>query len=137
MNVSGTCHCGSITFTALIDPSKVMVCHCADCQQLTGSAFRIVVPASGESFKMNGTPTLYTKIADSGAKRSQAFCPQCGTPIYSADPDNPKQLSLRVGTLNERAQLTPSMQIWQKSALPWAKCLLSIPGSEMQELFKT
>jgi len=40
MKVSGRCYCGQISFEAEIQPDKVRVCHCTDCQTLSGSAFR-------------------------------------------------------------------------------------------------
>jgi Glutathione-dependent formaldehyde-activating enzyme len=40
MKVTGGCHCGQITYEAEIDPATVRVCHCTDCQKLTGTAFR-------------------------------------------------------------------------------------------------
>lgn len=133
MQVSGSCHCGSIRFTANTDPSKVMVCHCTDCQQLTGSAFRVVVPAPIASFKLSGEPKLYVKVGESGAKRTQAFCAECGSPVYAAALDKPSHVSLRVGTLDQRALFLPYLQIWERSALPWVKSLSSVPGCEKQE----
>ena len=41
MKITGGCHCGAITYEAEVDPGKVSVCHCTDCQTLTGSAFRV------------------------------------------------------------------------------------------------
>jgi len=32
MKIEGRCHCGFITYEAKIDPAKVMICHCTDCQ---------------------------------------------------------------------------------------------------------
>jgi hypothetical protein len=29
MHITGSCHCRTVSFTALIDPSMVKVCHCA------------------------------------------------------------------------------------------------------------
>ena len=40
MQINGNCHCGAVSFTAEIDPSRVMICHCTDCQVMSGSAFR-------------------------------------------------------------------------------------------------
>jgi hypothetical protein len=37
MKIDGRCHGGYITYEAEIDPEKVMICHCADCQDLSGS----------------------------------------------------------------------------------------------------
>jgi hypothetical protein len=84
MKVDGRCHCGHIAFEADIDPDEVELCNCTDCQTLHGSAFSIVVPVRADSFRLlSGEPTYYVKTADSGNQRRQAFCPRCGTRIYS------------------------------------------------------
>jgi hypothetical protein len=44
MIVTGHCYCGRISFEAEIEPNKVRVCLCTDCQTLSGSAFRTNVP---------------------------------------------------------------------------------------------
>jgi len=110
-----------------------MVCHCTDCQKLTGSAFRIVVPAPIESFVLHGEPKRYVKVAESGAKRIQAFCPECGSPVFSMALENATQVSLRIGSLSQRSQLSPSLQIWKRSALPWVNGLASVKACEHQE----
>ena len=85
MKVDGACHCGSIRYEAEVDPSKVVICHCTDCQTLSGSAFRTVVPTNKGTFKLlSGQPKVYVKTGESGNKREQTFCPDCGSPIYSA-----------------------------------------------------
>ena len=43
MRVDGQCHCGRVSFEADIDPQAVSVCHCTDCQALTGSPYRVTV----------------------------------------------------------------------------------------------
>ena len=42
MKIDGHCHCGYITYEADIEPDKTLICHCSDCQTLSGSAFRVV-----------------------------------------------------------------------------------------------
>ena len=85
MKVDGSCHCGKIRFEAEVDPGKVVICHCTDCQTLSGTVFRTVVPAIEGTFRiLSGTPKVYVKTGESGNKREQTFCPDCGTPIYSA-----------------------------------------------------
>jgi hypothetical protein len=125
MRVHGGCHCGKLGYQADIDPGKVGVCHCADCQTLTGSAFSMFVPVPKEAFRLiAGQPKIYVKTAESGAKRAQAFCADCGTRIYaSAALDDPPAFNIRVGTLRERAQLEPRVQLWCRSALPWTQAL--------------
>ena len=135
MRVDGSCHCGKIAFTAEVDPAAVAVCHCADCQKLTGSAFRANVPAPAATFRsVRGEPKVYVKTADSGARRAHAFCPDCGTPIFATAAEGERtSYSLRIGTLDQRHALAPPQrQIWMASALPWARNLLGAPARERQ-----
>jgi hypothetical protein len=128
MQVHGQCHCGAIRFEAQVDPSKVTICHCRDCQVLTGTAYRTTVPAAIDDFVLRaGTPKRYVKVADSGNRRVQAFCGDCGTPIYACAFDAPATYGLRIGALAERAALPPQRRIWCRSALPWSQSLEGLP----------
>ena len=135
MHIDGACHCGRISFTAEVDPARVMVCHCSDCQVLSGSPFRAVVAVPIGSFTLRGEPKGYVKVAESGNRRSQVFCPECGTPLYATAPDNPTAVIIRLGCVKQRAELAPAVQIWHQSSMPWLAGLHEIPGSERQQAF--
>jgi hypothetical protein len=121
MKVEGRCHCGHVTYKATVDPEKVGICHCTDCQTLTGSTYRVSVAVPRESFSLlTGEPKIYVKTADSGTKRAHAFCPDCGSPIYASAINDPPTYSLRVGCLQQRAELPPRRRIWCRSALDWS-----------------
>jgi hypothetical protein len=135
MKIDGACHCGFITIEGEADPDKVQICHCTDCQTGTGSAFRVSIPVPGASFKMKGQPTNYVKTtADSGRPRIQAFCPRCGSPIYSTSPGDGVQpfYMVRVGILRQRDQLAPKRQNWFRSARAWVTQLDALPRNEKQ-----
>lgn len=135
MRIDGGCHCGQVSFTALIDPRRVMACHCTDCQVLSGAPFRAVVAAPIESFVLEGRTKRYTKVAQSGNERAQVFCPECATPLFATAPLNPTSVIIRLGCVRQRAQLVPAVQIWQHSAMPWLAQLSEIPGSAEQQAF--
>ena len=137
MKVDGACHCGRIRFEAEADPSTVVICHCTDCQTLSGSAFRTVVPTRRGSFRLlSGAPRVYVKTADSGNQRQQTFCADCGTPIYSAPiGEGAKVVSLRVGNIRQRALLIPSDQYWHRSAQTWLGALPALKKRETQPSF--
>jgi len=132
MKVDGRCHCGRIAFEAEIDPDKVLICHCTDCQELSGSAFRIVVRAPADSFRLlTGEPKQYVKQAESGNKMIQAFCPDCGGPVYGVHTgDRPSFYGLRVSTLRQRQQLPPKLQIWCRSEMLWVDDTRALPRIE-------
>jgi hypothetical protein len=121
MHIHGKCHCGAITYEAEIDPAIARLCHCTDCQVFSGAPYRAHVQPLPGTLKMSGTPKVYIKTGDSGRQRAQGFCGECGTALYAADPGEAlERIGLRIGAIAERAQLTPSIQIWCDSALPWA-----------------
>jgi hypothetical protein len=131
MKVEGGCHCGAIVYEAEVDPETARICHCTDCQTLTGSAFRVNVPAPADRFRLTrGAPKIYIKTADSGNRRAHAFCGDCGGPIYAAAPENTTSYSLRVGALKQRALIDkPKQQIFCASALPWSMNLDGVAKS--------
>ena len=51
MHIDGRCHCGRLRYDAEVDPENVLICHCTDCQSLSGSAFRTVVLANEGTFR--------------------------------------------------------------------------------------
>ena len=123
MQVEGSCHCDQITFRSEVDPEEVEICHCTDCQSLSGSAFHTIVPAVMGTFEITSSKLKkYTKTADDGAERVQSFCPECGSPICSSPPEGTEGvLRVRIGALKQRDQLIPKMQYWVRSAQPWTQ----------------
>jgi hypothetical protein len=131
MKIDGHCHCGRIAFEAEVDPDTVALCHCTDCQSLSGSPYRASIGAPAAHFVLRGEPKTYVKIAENGARRRQAFCGDCGAPIYSCAAENPESFTLRIGSINQRAALSPPRrQIWRRSALAWAESLADVPANE-------
>jgi hypothetical protein len=127
MNISGQCHCGAIEFEAVADPARVVICHCTDCQAMSGAPYRVNVPVPAETFVLHGEPTRYIKIGSSGAEIVTAFCGTCGSPIYSAKGDQPRYLNIRLGAVHQRAELPPKLQGFCDSAMPWAWDITGVP----------
>ncbi|MBC5767964.1 GFA family protein [Ramlibacter albus] len=130
MHIDGTCHCGSISFTAEIDPQGVTVCHCTDCQVMSGAPFRTVVEVPITQFTLRGEPKRYATLQH-GKPWVQAFCPECGTPIFAAAAESPSSVVIRLGCVTQRAQLRPHAQLWRNLALPWLAELPSIPDMNL------
>ena len=134
MHIHGACHCGSIRFEAEADPARTMVCHCTDCQILSGAPYRASVAVEEEALRwLAGTPTVYLKTtAASGRVREQGFCGTCGTPLYSvpaAGQGVARVYMMRAGCIGERAALVPTRQIWCEARLDWIDGLDAVPAS--------
>ena len=135
MLIDGQCHCGHVKYKAEIDPGRVTVCHCTDCQQLTGSAYRVTAVTATDKISLTANaPKLYTRYGDNGRPRLQYFCPECGSPLFTTGVDEDAAVTgIRVGTINQRRELAPSRQIWCRSALAWINDLDSVPGVQHNE----
>lgn len=121
MKINGECHCGAVAYEAELDPQRVGICHCTDCQALSASAFRTVAVVSADAFThTRGTPKEYVKVGDSGNRRVQGFCPECGSGLYATDfGDDRKAYNIRAGTVVQRRDLVPQFECWRQSALTW------------------
>ena len=129
MKVNGECQCGKIAYEAEVDPNGASICHCTDCQAFSGSPWRASVPAKAQNLKfLRGEPKVYIKTADSGSRRAQGFCGDCGSSIYSTAAPDPQVYFLRLGMVKQRAQIPPKRQIWCESALSWAQNIRDLPG---------
>jgi hypothetical protein len=121
MKIDDSCHCGFITYEAELEPEAVGICHCTDCQALSASVFRTIGMVKAGAFRLlTGAPKIFVKTGDSGNRREQAFCDNCGSGIYSTSPgDDPKAYNIRMGTVSQRDQLPPQFQLWCRSAQAW------------------
>ena len=133
MHVDGQCHCGRVTFEADIDPQAVSICHCTDCQALTGSPFRVTLLCSGNQIRTTGqAPKIYAKAGDNGRVRYQHFCGDCGSPLFtSGEGEQTDNWGIRWGSIRQRALLKPARQIWCRSAVPWLGEVAGLPGRPM------
>ena len=134
MKIDGQCHCGRVTYQADIDPKRVSICHCTDCQALTGSPYRVTVICSGEQIRMTGqVPKVYARTGDNGRTRFQHFCSECGSPLFtSGEGGGLEDWGIRWGSIRQRDQLRPRRQIWCRSAAPWISDLEGLPGRETE-----
>ena len=129
MKIDGECLCKAIAYEAHVDPARASICNCDDCQTLSGSPFRASVPARAADFHiLRGTPKVYIKTAESGNKRAQGFCGECGSPVFSSTAENREIYNLRLGMVKQRAQIPAQRQIWCDSALNWAQDIHDLPG---------
>ena len=120
IHVNGKCHCGKIEIKASVKLSDVRACHCTDCQKMSGAPLRAIAVSPAEKIKITGVPKEYIKIGDSGNKRIQAFCPDCGTQLFATDLSK-TLFNLRTGFLEQKNLLEPRTHVFTQSSLPWIK----------------
>jgi hypothetical protein len=131
---TGGCHCHALRYTITQPPLGVYVCHCTDCQSLSGAAFAIgvVIPAAAfaigvvipaAAFTLAGSPRLVPRVLGSGIISNRWICPECGVWICGGsklDVVAPgEKRVVRGGTLDDTSWLKPTTHYWTRSAQPW------------------
>ncbi len=118
--LEGHCRCGTITYRVTKPPRFSFACHCTDCQQLTSSAFSMLLAVDKDGFKLSGTPHVWSKTGSSGKQSRQYTCPICAGWTHTEVDSAPKLLIVRPSTLEDHAWFRPVAQIYTRSAYPWA-----------------
>jgi hypothetical protein len=108
------------------------VCHCADCQRQTGTAFSVVVAVPIDALQVEGdTLATITTTGDlHGQETERRFCSACGSPIVSLSPATPQLAYVKAGTLDDTSWLEPQVEVFGRSAQPWVEQVESRPRLE-------
>lgn len=116
---TGQCLCGAVTYELDAEPQMMALCHCRDCQRVTGGEPAAVALVPAGSFKLRqGEMKAFASRGDSGSMVERNFCPECGSHLLSRLSGGPFD-GVKVGTLNEPLALQPQMEIWTSSAQAW------------------
>jgi hypothetical protein len=119
MKIEGGCLCGKVRYSAEAEPAFVGVCHCKNCQRVSGSAFGTVIALPTQAVNMQGTLKAYADRGDSGKILSRRFCPECGSSVIEEAEAMPGMSMILAGTLDDASWVKPAMEIYCDSAQPW------------------
>jgi hypothetical protein len=79
---TGGCHCGAIRYEIAGEPVFQNHCQCLDCQHKSGTGHGSYLTFQRAGAKIQGKPTDWDIVADSGNVKTRSFCPTCGSPLY-------------------------------------------------------
>ena len=132
---TGSCLCGTISYTLSSPPKSSVLCHCKNCKKASGSSFAANDWHALSDLTINsGSSTLKTYIDDSlnsTGNIQRQFCGKCGSPMFIQSPKYPGFLTVTSGTRNELDEMkknwTPKQQYFCNRRMEW---LPEVEGSE-------
>lgn len=119
--MQGACSCGDTRYKLARAPLFVHCCHCTYCQRESGSAFGLnaLIEAS-EVLLLKGKLQRVELPSASGKGQSVFRCASCQVALWSHYGAGGEKLSfVRVGTLDQAADVTPSIHIYTSTKQPW------------------
>ena len=119
-STTGGCLCGGIRFE-LTEPAHADAagyCHCTRCQRRTGTAASPQARIDGRTFRLlQGEQLLQAYRPEGGFEK--CFCRTCGSHLFSRNPDNPAEMSIRLGAFDGDPGVRPSWRTYVSYAAPW------------------
>lgn len=121
MTRTGACLCGDITYEITGDALATAVCHCEHRQRQSGGAFSTNLVVQADQLTVNGELKIYEDRGRTGdaVYVLRKFCGTCGSPIVSELMEPANILAVKVGTLDDRRDIAPQIQVWCDDKQPW------------------
>lgn len=121
------CHCGQLRLRVAGEPQRVSICNCLACQRRTGSAFGMQAAFATEQVQVTGRYSDYTRISDEADEKEHVFhfCPDCGSQVFSSEPDESELIVVSVGSFADPSFPAPSESGYDSRRHHW----LELPGT--------
>jgi hypothetical protein len=116
--MTARCLCGDIRIEIGGKIGPVVYCHCSQCRKATGTAFATNADVRRKYWRIVAGEELVREFESSPGK-FRAFCPRCGSPIYSRRAATPDVVRVRLGLLEDDPERRPLAHGWVGSKAPW------------------
>jgi hypothetical protein len=116
--LTGRCNCGEVRFEVTAPLISANYCHCTRCQRRTGTAASANARVAQGSFRIvAGEDKLRAWKPSDGFEKW--FCGECGSGLFSRDPDDPDEVGIRMGAFDRDPGVRPSVRKFVAYAAPW------------------
>jgi hypothetical protein len=116
--LSGGCNCGAVRFEVTAPLYSSTYCHCTRCQRRTGTAASANARAAADSFRiLQGEDRLRAWKPETGAQKF--FCGDCGSALFSRNPDDPSFVGVRLGVIDGDPGIRPAAHQFVAYAAAW------------------
>jgi len=127
---TGGCACGAIRYEIAGEPLVCVDCQCRDCSRESGTGHASHLVFLRANASLSGQASLWDMTADSGNKKTRAFCPSCGSPVYMTFAANPDIVTVRAASLDDPRRYNPQMVTYRKSGYAWDQINSALPAFE-------
>ena len=117
--LSGSCLCGSVRFEVGEPPRVAYYCHCTRCQGRTGSGSSAQARIDGGGFRLLAGEDVVKGWRHPDGGFEKFFCSECGAHLFSRNPDDPSQMSVRMSAFDEDPGVRPSGRTFVAYAAGW------------------
>ncbi len=114
----GRCLCGGVEFSVQDEFEFFHLCHCKQCQQITGSAFAANLFTTPDNIEWLTGDALLVRYEVPDRDFTKVFCSVCGSGLPFLT-QNGRHLIVPAGCLDEQPTLKPQDNIFWSEHIPW------------------
>jgi hypothetical protein len=112
----GGCLCGAVRFELTGAAVRSGICHCRTCRKVASApamAFAI--------FPVEALNVLRgeLKVFQSSPGVLRSFCGKCGSPLIYRSDEQPGQISVMTGSLDQPQSIVPTYHLWTSQKIDW------------------
>jgi hypothetical protein len=110
--------CGAVRFEVAPPLGPASYCHCSRCRRRTGAAASPQARIDGDALRFaSGEDRVRAYRPPEGFEK--LFCGDCGSALFSRNPDDPAQMSVRLGAFDGDPGARPGWRQFVAYAAPW------------------
>ncbi|MHB1468417.1 MAG: GFA family protein [Solirubrobacteraceae bacterium] len=94
-------------------------CHCTRCQHRSGAAASASAPIDGSTLRFHCGEELVKAWRPPGDGAEKLFCRECGGHLFSRNPHDHAQMSVRLGAFDGDPGVRPSSRQYVAYAADW------------------
>ncbi|MDX6522043.1 MAG: hypothetical protein QOF08_2648 [Gaiellales bacterium] len=117
--LNGRCLCGGVQFAIDGTLGVAGYCHCTRCQRRTGTAASIQARIDGDALRFVSGEQLLSAYDPGDGGFEKLFCSACGSALFSRNPSDSREMSVRLGTLDGDPGVSPSYRQYVAYAATW------------------
>jgi hypothetical protein len=118
-STSGGCNCRGVRFELTAPPTAAGYCHCTRCQRRSGTAASAQAPIDGRTLQLRAGESLLKAWRHPDGGWEKLFCRECGSQLFSRDPEDHTRMSIRLGAFDGDPGVRPAWRAYVASAAPW------------------
>ena len=119
MSLTGRRLCGGVRFELTEAPQAAGYCHCTRCQRRTGTASSAQARVDGRTFRLVQGEELVKCWRHPDGGFEKCFCGDCGAHLFSRDPGDHTQMSVRMAAFDSDPGVRPSWRTFVAYAADW------------------
>lgn len=116
--IGGSCLCGSVTFEVEDDFSMFYLCHCSQCQQISGSSYASNIFTQPENIRWITGESSMSRYDHPSRDFTKLFCSSCGSGLPFVTKSG-KYLVVPSGSLSRQPTIKPQANLFWPERAVW------------------